>query len=144
MISCHLEAVVFLPIIFLVFVADIVQNVGMKEFDANEAKKYLQERDERVKNQHEKERKEILEKVIAILREELKNSEVEVYLVGSIIRPFAFTPRSDVDIVLKNFAEDRFEIWSKLEKKIGKSVEIIPFETCQFPEFVLKEGLKVL
>ncbi len=115
----------------------------MKEFDSDEAKEYLQRRAEQLKEQYEEERKKLLGSVIAILRNEFKDSSIEVFLVGSIIQPFNFTPRSDVDIVLKNFEGDRFALWAKLEKKIGRTIELIPFETCNFQEFVLKDGLKV-
>lgn len=115
-----------------------------KRFDREEAKKFLFEQEEKEKKQREETRKYLLQKVIAILKKEFQDSSVEVYLVGSIVRPFAFTTRSDVDIVLKNFIGDRFELWPKLEKEIGRTVEIILFESCHFQEFVLKEGLKVI
>ena len=116
----------------------------MSGFDADEAKKFLLERDRKEKEERENARKKLLEEVIAVLKEEFKDSSVEVYLVGSITRPFAFSSHSDVDIVLKNFNGDQFDIWTKLEKIIGRSVEIILFETCHFQEFVLKDGLKVI
>lgn len=114
------------------------------DFNKEEAEKFLIEREEKEKKEREKERKTTLEKVISILKEEFSGSSVEVYLVGSILRPFSFSSKSDVDIVLKNYSGDRFDLWPKLEKKIGRAVEIIPFETCHFQEFVLKEGYKVL
>jgi hypothetical protein len=46
--------------------------------------------------------------------------------------------------VVKNFHGDRFDLWAFLEKEIGRKVEVIPFETCHFQEFVLKDGLKVI
>ncbi len=115
-----------------------------QEFDPEEAKKFLKEREEKIKDRQDTERKQLLEKVILILKEELKNTSLEVFLVGSITRPFSFTSRSDVDIVLKSFHGDRFDLCARLEKKIGRSVEIIIFETCGFQEFILKEGFKVI
>ena len=96
------------------------------------------------KEERETVRKKILEVATSTLKDEFSGSRVEVYLVGSILRPFSFTPRSDVDIVIKNYEGDRLDLWARLEKKIGRSVEIIPFESCHFQEFVLKEGLKVV
>jgi predicted nucleotidyltransferase len=113
-------------------------------FDSDEAKRFLEMREEREKAEYEKERKGVLDRTISALKDEFANTNVEVYLVGSITRPFSFTSRSDVDIVLKNFHGDRFDIWTKLEKKIQRTVEIILFETCTFQEFVIKEGLKVI
>lgn len=82
--------------------------------------------------------------MISILEKEFKGSSVEVYLIGSILKPFGFSSRSDIDIVLKNYKEDRFDFWAKLERKLGREVEIILFETSPFQEFVLKEGFKIV
>lgn len=114
------------------------------DFNRDEAKKFLEAREAEEKQERETDRKEALRKVISILKEEFAGSSVEAYLVGSLIRPFQFSLTSDVDIVLKNFQGDRFDLWPKLEKKIGRKVEIILFETCHFQEFVVKEGLKVV
>ncbi|HEX2583462.1 MAG TPA: hypothetical protein VHL30_05035 [Chlamydiales bacterium] len=113
-------------------------------FDSEEAKKFLLEREQKEKQEKERERKNLLQKAISILEEEFTGTAVEVYLIGSILRPFSFTSKSDVDIVLKNYKGDRFDFWTKMEAKIGRSVEIIAFETCSFQEFILKNGLKVL
>ena len=113
-------------------------------FNSDEAKKFLEEREVKEKQQRETERKNLLQQVISVLRKEFSNTTTEVYLIGSIIRPFGFNSKSDVDIVLKNYTGDRFDIWTKLEAQVGRTVEIILFEKCLFQEFVLKEGLKVL
>ena len=115
-----------------------------KEFDIEQSKKFLKERDEKEKEKSELERKDLLQKVVKILKNEFKETGVEVFLVGSILRPFSFSMHSDVDIVLKGYKGDRFDLWPKLEKKIGRPIEIILFESCHFKEWVLKEGLKVL
>ncbi|MBI2743575.1 MAG: nucleotidyltransferase domain-containing protein [Chlamydiales bacterium] len=114
------------------------------KFDSEEAKNFLLAREEREKQQREEERTSVLPKVVAILEKEFKGSSVEVYLIGSILKPFGFSSRSDVDIVLKNYKDDRFDFWAKLERKLGRKVEIILFETCSFQEFVLKGGFKVV
>lgn len=115
----------------------------MNKFDSEEAKNFLLAKEKRDKQRKEEERNFLLAKVIVILEKEFKGSSVEVYLIGSIIKPFGFSSRSDIDIVLKNYKEDRFDFWAKLERNLNKRVEIILFETCPFQEFVLKEGLKV-
>jgi predicted nucleotidyltransferase len=81
---------------------------------------------------------------ISILKRELKGTSVEVYLIGSILQPFNFTSRSDIDVVLKNYQGDRFELWARLEREIDRTVEIISFERCHFQEFVLRDGFKVV
>lgn len=113
-------------------------------FDRQEAKKFLFEKYEREKEQLEEQRRAILEHVISVLRDEFKDSDVEVFLVGSILIPYKFTISSDVDIVLKNFKGDRFALWPKLEEKIERAIEIILYDKCQFQEFVITNGLKVV
>jgi predicted nucleotidyltransferase len=113
------------------------------KFDSEEAKNFLLAKEEREKKRREEERASLLSKVIAILEKEFQGSSVEVYLIGSILKPFGFSSRSDVDIVVKNYKGDRFEFWAKLERELGRKVEIILFETCPFQEFVLKEGFKL-
>ena len=115
-----------------------------EKFDIEEAKRFLLAKEETEKNQREGERKALLQQIISILKEEFKGSNVEVYLVGSILHPFRFSSRSDIDIVLKNYKEDRFDFWAKLEGKIGRKIEVISFEACHFQEFVLKDGLRVI
>lgn len=113
------------------------------KFDSEEAKRFLLTKEKHEKQHSEQERVALFEKVISILAQEFKGSSVEVYLIGSILKPFNFSSRSDVNIVLKNYKEDRFDFWVKLERKLDREVEIILFETCRFQEFVLKEGFKV-
>ena len=115
-----------------------------EKFDSEAAKEFLLAREEKEKKQREEDRKAVLQKVTAILKKEFKGSAVEAYLIGSILRPFGFSSHSDIDIVLKNYKGDRFEFWARLEREIGRRIEIIPFETCRFQEFVLKDGLKVI
>jgi hypothetical protein len=115
-----------------------------KEFNAQEAKKFLEIREAGKKEQREQNRKHTLQTVIASLEHLFAHTAVEVYLVGSITQPYSFHSHSDVDIVLKNFTGDRFDIWTKLEKKIKKRVEVIIFEHCHFQEHIIKSGYKVL
>lgn len=121
-----------------------VFEMGPKEFNSEEAKNFLQERDRKEKQDQEETRRSLLEKTIAILKEELKDISIEVYLVGSILQPFAFTPHSDIDIVIKNYQGDRFDLWTTLEKRIGRKVEVILFESCSFKEFMHSKGLRVI
>lgn len=114
------------------------------EFDRDEAKKHLSEQDRQQRVKQELERSLVFQKVVTILKQKFEGTSVDVYLVGSITRPHQFSNSSDVDIVLKNFTDDRFELWTTLEKEVGRPVEIILFENCSFQEFVLKEGYKVL
>jgi predicted nucleotidyltransferase len=113
-------------------------------FDREKAKRFLADKEQKERDVLEEERKKVLQKTVIALKEEFQNTSVEIYLVGSILRPYNFSPRSDIDIVVKGFQGDRFDLWTKLENKLARKIEIIPFETCLFQEFVLKEGLKVV
>ena len=113
-------------------------------FDQDSAKKFLLQKEQRQKEENENTRKNFLEKAIAILKEEFSGSTIEVYLVGSIIYPYKFNKKSDIDIVLKHFVGDRLDLWTRLESKIGRGVEVILYENCHFKEHVEKERLRVI
>lgn len=113
-------------------------------FDKEAARKNLEKQDLKDKEKREEFRKQILAKAISVLEKEFQGTAVEVYLVGSLVKSNSFHKNSDVDVVLKNFSGDRFDIWTKLEAKIGRDVEVIIFETCEFKDYVIEQGLKVL
>lgn len=115
-----------------------------ESFDKEAARKNLEKRDLKDKEERENLRKKILAKTVSVLEGEFQGTNVEVYLVGSVARPNSFNKNSDVDVVLKNFSGDRFDIWTKLEAKIGRDVEVIIFEACEFKDHVIEQGLKVL
>ena len=114
-----------------------------KNFDVKAAKEFLEAKELKEKTQREEERVFFLEKVRAMLQGEFSESSVEVYLVGSILRPYQFYSHSDVDVVVKNFTGDRFAFWTKLESILQRNVEIILFENCPFQEYVLEKGQKI-
>ena len=113
-------------------------------FDVQEARRHLREREKLEKEKREKDRKELLERVITHLQSLFSDMDVEVYLVGSITRPYRFTKQSDIDIVVKNFSGDLFALWAKIEEKVERSVEVILYEKCHFKQHVESEGLKVI
>ena len=95
-------------------------------FASEEAKK-SSDQEQQAKDLLEEERKSLLKTTIAILNEEFKNTSTELYLVGSVTRPYAFKPTSDIDIVLKNFSGDHLDLKTKLEKKLGREVELFTY-----------------
>ncbi|MBX9922982.1 MAG: hypothetical protein K2Y01_02620 [Rhabdochlamydiaceae bacterium] len=113
-------------------------------FDTDKAKKFLETREGEEKERKEIERKAALSATVDLLKVLFSHTGVEVYLVGSIIQPYKFHSRSDVDVVLRNFHGDRFEVWTQLEALIKKNVEVIIFENCHFQEHVIKNGYRVL
>jgi predicted nucleotidyltransferase len=115
-----------------------------RHFDRQEAKKFLLAREEKEKQQQEENRQKVLQHVISVLKKKFESSGVQVYVVGSVLRAYHFNTTSDIDIVVRNFKGDRFQLWAELEKLLQRNVEIIQFETCHFKEFVEKEGLKIV
>jgi hypothetical protein len=114
------------------------------KFDIEAAKKFLLAKEEKKRTQWEEERKALLKKTISILEKEFKESSVEAYLIGSILQPFKFTARSDINVVLKNYNGDLFEFWARLEREIDRTVLILSFESCHFQEFIVNNGFKVV
>lgn len=114
------------------------------DFDPEQAKKYLQERELREKDAREQARKALLPIVKESIDKIFSDTDVEVFLVGSITQPYQFSSNSDVDIVLKNFNGDRFDVWSKLEREINRDIEVILFEHCHFQDHVTKYGKRIL
>ena len=115
-----------------------------KKINADDAKKFLEDQEIARKEKEEINRKAMLELVIESLRQLFEKKSVEIYLVGSVIKPYMFRPDSDIDVVLKGFKGDRFEIWTQLEAMIKRNVEIILFEYCPFQDHVLNSGYKVM
>lgn len=116
----------------------------MSKFDREKAKDFLLRKEAQEREENETTRKESLQKVSEFLKREFSGQNVEVYLVGSITQPFQFTTRSDIDVVLKNFHGDRFDIGSRLESALGRNIEIILYERCAFQDHVIKYGLKII
>jgi len=115
-----------------------------KDFDKGQAKRFLEKRESLEKEEREKERNATIKLVVKTLKKLFDHTDVEVYLVGSVTQPYMFYSHSDVDIVVKNFKGDRFDLWTQLEALIKRDVEVILFENCHFQEHVLKSGYKVL
>lgn len=115
-----------------------------QSFNPEEAKKFLLAKETQEKQHKEEARKTALERVCSFLRQEFQGTSVEVYLIGSILKPHSFSSRSDIDIVLKNYKQDRFDFWARCEKQLDYPIEVILFEKCPFQDFVLKQGFKVV
>ena len=116
----------------------------MDKFDKEESKRIISKKIQLEKEKSEKERQVLLQKVISILKQELSGKDLEVYLVGSITRPYSFSQRSDIDIVVKGYHDDRFDLWTRLEGLFKRDVEVILYEKCPFKEELDKIGLKVI
>lgn len=115
-----------------------------EEFDYQKAKDHLFQKSKQQDERLEQLRISTLENTVRFLKEFFKNSSVEVYLVGSLIQTGKFTENSDIDIVLKKFKGDRFEIWSIIEDNLRRKIEIILYENSNIKDHIDKNGFKVL
>jgi predicted nucleotidyltransferase len=113
-------------------------------FNIDKAKRFLESRELEEKEKRETDRNSTLVLATNALKDLFSHTDVEVYLIGSITKPHMFSPYSDVDVVLRNFKGDRFDVWTGLETIIKKKVEVIIFENCLFQEYILKNGYKVI
>ena len=106
----------------------------------------LYEIEESGKEDLEKKRHEILEQTIIEIKSVFNNSNVlEVYITGSILIPYKFTSRSDIDIAVKGLsAVDYFPILSKLEESLLRTIEIIELENCRFTDKIIRISLRVI
>lgn len=115
-----------------------------KEFDFEQAKDYLANQEQNRLELLETERKRTFKSAVDVLKNYFKNSSVQVYLIGSVTQPGKFSENSDVDIVLKNFTGDRFDIWGDIERSINRKIEIILYENSSFKDHIDQTGFKVL
>ncbi len=108
------------------------------------ANKYLAKQAEKEVSEMEDTRLKLLEKVSCTIKKAFKGTPVEIYLVGSIIRPYQFTEYSDVDIVVKNSTSDSFDLWKSIENEVGRELEVILFEKCHFQESIVTHGMRIV
>ena len=84
------------------------------------------------------ETKEVLEKVLPDFYVD------EVYITGSLLVPYKFSSRSDIDIAVKGLRqEDYFTLLSRLNEYLPRNVELIELENCRFADKIKATGLKI-
>lgn len=106
----------------------------------------LFEIEEQKKEGLEKTRLEFLNKALTEVKNVFNQYQVqEVYLTGSVLVPYKFTPRSDIDIAVRGLSNEHYyTVLSKLEEALLRNVEIIDLEQCRFAENILKTGIKII
>jgi len=114
------------------------------DFNQDASQQNLHRREMAKAAAREEHRLKLLQKTLEVLHKELQGQNVEVWLIGSITQPNKFSERSDVDIVVKNFFGDRFDLWTLVERQIGHDIEIIRFEECGFQNEIISKGMKVV
>jgi predicted nucleotidyltransferase len=86
-----------------------------------------------------------LEETKAVLEKVLPDFNVdEVIITGSLLVPYRFNNRSDIDIAVSGLRnEDYFTFISRLEELLLRNIEIIEFENCRFLDKIKTTGLKI-
>jgi len=71
-------------------------------------------------------------------------SFTRVYLFGSLVKPYAFYPESDIDIGFTGLkGADFFKAMAFLSSELGREVDVIQMEGHKLTPKILKEGLRV-
>ncbi|MGD1904612.1 MAG: nucleotidyltransferase family protein [Leptolyngbyaceae cyanobacterium] len=64
------------------------------------------------------------------------------YVFGSLIRPYRFTPRSDVDIAVTTINPTHFfAAMAALSEWVQRPVDLVELAKCPFAERVCQQGL---
>lgn len=67
----------------------------------------------------------------------------EAYIFGSLARPYAFNPESDVDIGFSGLKdEDFFKTIAFLSNVLGREVDVIQLEGHRLKNKILREGIR--
>lgn len=90
----------------------------------------------------EQERQALLARVGETLdRLPLSYRPAQVYIFGSLIRPWAFTAHSDIDLAVESLAPEHFfTLMSTLAAKLGREVDLIDLNRCHFASQIRQEG----
>jgi predicted nucleotidyltransferase len=90
-------------------------------------------------------RKETLKGTIAALKRYFRGGDVEaVYLIGSLLHEGKFYEFSDVDVAVKGFKGDVWELGCELERVLNRDVDVIVLEKSSLKDFVERYGLRVI
>ena len=110
--------------------------------DISKCANYLKEKEKRRLWEKEKIRRKAMAK-LSLLNKILSNfSEVKkAYIFGLIIKEGKFRENSDIDIALEGkVKEDYFLIWSELEEKLNKEVDLRILNSGVTSQIIKKEG----
>ncbi|ASC71093.1 hypothetical protein XM38_020430 [Halomicronema hongdechloris C2206] len=63
------------------------------------------------------------------------------YLFGSLIRPYRFSPHSDVDIAVDAIGvDDFFTLMAGLSEALGREVDLVELPKCHFADRIRQQG----
>lgn len=109
---------------------------------------YLLDKALRVKDaDREKIRQEYIQRVKNVLQEMSKTIPFEaIYLFGTIIEPYRFSEKSDIDIAFVGLKDkDFFQTLAYLSRQLGRNVDVIQLDKlkrARLKEKIINEGIK--
>jgi predicted nucleotidyltransferase len=97
---------------------------------------------ERKDEERERARESLMSKISNVLKR-LEVSFEEVYVFGSVTKPYQFGESSDVDIAFKGLDKERFfSTISFLNRELGRDVNVVLLEEVHFKEKIIREGIR--
>lgn len=68
----------------------------------------------------------------------------EVYVFGSVTRPYRFRVDSDVDIAVRGLPSAQYySLVGELSLELGRAVDIVELETSSLAPKILREGIRL-
>ena len=98
----------------------------------------------RKSKQRERQRKDFIKEVLIALEKLRKDvSFDEVYIFGSLARPYQFGEDSDVDLAFKGLDQDKlFVAIGRLSGELGRTVNVVDIDDIHFKDKILREGIR--
>jgi uncharacterized protein len=95
--------------------------------------------------QNRREERELLRSAtLELLERSLAKSPIpveEAFVFGSLVRPFSFDSRSDVDLAVHALdPRDYFSLKTYLEQELQREVDLLEIETCRFSDKIRRTG----
>jgi hypothetical protein len=96
----------------------------------------------RRRERNEVERRVILRQVMQWLETQGQTYGIQrAYLFGSLLRPYHFTERSDVDVAVETIApDDFFMAIASLSEFVGRDVDLVDLSKCHFAHRIRQQG----
>ncbi|MBU0764754.1 MAG: nucleotidyltransferase domain-containing protein [Bacteroidetes bacterium] len=106
----------------------------------------LEEIEKQKSDDREKMRIKVLEKTKVVIKEYFILFNLKsLYITGSLIVPYKFGNRSDIDIAVEGFPEDKYFLaMAELEEKLARKIEIIELENCRFASQIRSNGMQII
>jgi len=105
---------------------------------------FLDEVIEKQKREREKQRLLTIEKVFSVI-DHLSGEMAldEIYLFGSVTKPFRFSEESDIDLACTGLKDRHFfKLMSAISRATGHDVDIVQLENHRLADKIKREGIK--